>query len=207
MRPMSQDEEIQLGRSLAARLAGTFGVWKDPAWTEEINLIGRTLVPYRTARHQIPVRHPGHQGCQRLFRARRVRIHHPGLLAQLNNESELAGVLGHEIAHVANKDVLREIQKSNLWKASAKVAIAGSNLSPESEQVLGKLTDASWDTLVVKGLSKEDEYKADQDGVKNAHNSDTTNTDFTISSNGWSLWKNSPGPMLKLYSNPSQAQR
>ena len=31
------------------------------------------------------------------------------------------------------------------------------------------MTDALWDTLVVKGLSKEDEYKADQDGVKNAH--------------------------------------
>ena len=170
LKPMSQDEEIQLGRSLAARLAGTFGVWKNEAWTEEINLVGRTLVPY-SERPDIKYRFA-------ILDTKDVNAYSApggyvfitrGLLKELNSESELAGVLGHEIAHIANKDVLREIQKSNLYKASAKVAIAGSNLSSEQEEYLGKLTDASWDTLVVKGLSKEDEFKADQDGVKNAH--------------------------------------
>jgi len=169
VRPMKEDEEIQLGRQLAARLAGTFGVLKDEAWSQEINLVGRVLVPY-SERPNLKYRFaildtdavnaysaPGGY----IFVSK-------GLLKQLSSEAELAGVLGHEIAHIANKDILREIQKSNLWKASAKVAISGSNLSADQEEFLGKLTDASWDTLVVKGLGKEDEFKADQDGAKNA---------------------------------------
>jgi len=168
-RPMKIDEEIQLGRSLAARLAGTFGVWQDEAWTEEINLIGRTLVPY-CKRSNIKYRFA-------ILDTDEVNAYSApggyifvskGLLKQTESEAELAGVLGHEIAHVASKDVVREIQKSNIWAAGAQVAIAGTDLSSQQEEALSKLTDASWDQLVVKGLSKQDEFKADQEGANNA---------------------------------------
>jgi len=168
-RPLNQDEEIALGRQVAARLAGTFGVWKDEAWTEEINIIGRVLVPY-SERPDMKYRFA-------ILNTDDVNAYSApggyifiskGMLKQVESEAELAGILGHEIAHVANKDVVREIQKSNLWKTGAKVAISGTELSPEQQELLNNMTNASWDTLVVKGLSKADEFKADQDGTVDA---------------------------------------
>jgi len=167
-KPMSEEEEIALGRQVAARLAGTFGVWKDASWTERINVMGRSLAPY-SERPDIKYRFaildtddvnaysaPGGY----VFLSR-------GLLKQVKSEGELAGVLGHEIGHIAKKHVLKEIQKSGLWQAGAKVAISSSDLSPEQEKLLKGLTDASWDVLVVKGLSQQDEFEADKLGAAN----------------------------------------
>lgn len=171
IKPMSEAEEISLGRTVSARLAGTFGVWKDANWTEYINVIGWSLVPY-SQRPDIKYHFaildtdevnaysaPGGY----IFISR-------GLLKQLETEAELACILAHEIGHIAQKDVINEIQKSNLWKAGTKVAIAaGEDLSYEQEQFLTKLTDVAWQRLVVKGFSKEDEFNADLAGVRNAY--------------------------------------
>ena len=166
VRPFSPAEETQLGRMVSARLAGTFGVWKDPAWTEYINLIGRSLAVY-TKRTDIKYRFaildidevnaysaPGGY----IFVSR-------GLLRELKSEAELACILGHELGHIVHKHVIKEVRKSHLWQAGAKLAIAGTELTAEEEEFLEGLTDVAWDTLVVKGFSKQDEYQADREGV------------------------------------------
>lgn len=168
VKPMKEDEEIALGRELAARLAGSFGgVWKDSAWAEEINTIGRVLVPY-SDRPDLKYRFA-------ILNTDQVNAYSApggyifiskGLLKQVDSEAEMAGVLAHEIAHVANKDIVREVQNSNAWKAGASVALASSDLGGQETALLNSLTDASWDYLVNKGLSKADELKADQDGAK-----------------------------------------
>ena len=167
VQPMKEADEIALGRELAARLAGSFGVWKDQAWTDEVNVIGRVLVPY-SDRPNIKYRFA-------IMNTDDVNAYSApggyifiskGLLKQLDSEAELAGVLAHEIAHVANKDIVREVQNSNVWKAGASVATAASDMGGMEQQLLNDLTNASWDYLVVKGLSKADELKADQDGAK-----------------------------------------
>lgn len=166
-KPMSDEEEIILGRRVAARLAGTFGVWKEEAWTERINVIGRSLAVY-SGRPDVKYRFaildtddvnayaaPGGY----IFVTR-------GLLKELKSEAELAGVLAHEIGHIAQRHIVKEIQKSNLWQAGAKVAIAAGDLSSDQEKLLKGLSDEAWKSLVVKGLSKDDEYEADRTGAQ-----------------------------------------
>jgi predicted Zn-dependent protease len=169
VKPMSEDEEIALGREVAARLAGTFGVWKDRAWTERINIIGRTLALY-SERPDIKYRFA-------ILDTEEVNAYSApggyifvtrGLLKQVKSEAELAGVLAHEIGHIAKKHIVKEIQKSNLWQTGTRIAIASGELSSEQQKLLDSLTDQAWDTLVVKGLSKEDEYEADRVGAINA---------------------------------------
>jgi len=168
-KPMSDDEEIQLGRRIAARLAGSFGIWKDETWTNRINVIGRSLVPY-SERPDIKYRFaildtaevnaysaPGGY----VFLSR-------GLLKEVKSEGELAGVLAHEISHIAKKHVVKEIQKSHLWQAGANLAISATDLNAGQENLLKGLTDEAWKTLVVKGLSKEDEFEADKLAAVNA---------------------------------------
>ncbi len=169
VKPMKFEEEHKLGRTLAARLAGNFGVWKDNAWTTYINIIGRSLVPY-SSRPDIKYRfaildtddvNAYSAPAGYIFISR-------GLLKQLDSEAELAGVLAHEIAHVARKHVAKEIQKSHLYSAGAIVAMEAAQVDDNQQELLESLVDASWDHLVTKGLSKEDEYEADQFGAKNS---------------------------------------
>ncbi len=167
--PMKYKEEHKLGRMIAARLAGNFGVWKDRAWTDYINLVGRSLVPYSTRpdiKYRFAILDTDNVNAYSapagyIFISR-------GLLNRLESEAELAGVLGHEIAHVSRKHVIKEIQKSHLYSATAIVALEAAQVDSSQQDMIEQLVDASWDNLVTKGLSKEDEYEADAFGCKNA---------------------------------------
>jgi predicted Zn-dependent protease len=169
VQPMKYKEEHKLGRMIAARLAGNFGVWKDPYWTSYINLVGRSLVPYST-RPDIKYRFAILDTDEvNAFSAPAGYIFiSRGLLNQLESEAELAGILGHEIAHVSRKHVIKEIQKSHLYSATAIIALEAAQVDDSQQEMIEGLVDAAWDKLVTKGLSKEDEYEADAFGCKNS---------------------------------------
>jgi len=87
-----------------------------------------------------------------------------GLFERFRNESELAGVLAHEISHVVQKHHLHALQ--NEMRTSA-VADAGSSVVG-SGGVTGILTEQvikAGKTLYTRGLDKNDEYEADRMGV------------------------------------------
>ena len=86
-----------------------------------------------------------------------------GLLERLNNETELAGVLSHEIAHVVARHHLAAAQKqANLDFAGAVLgqALAGK----ENEALLTQLSGVARN-LYSRGLDKQDEFEADRMGV------------------------------------------
>ncbi len=117
-----------------------------------------------------------------------------GLLASLSTEAELAGVLGHEIAHVTErhgitayrqvkgdtcrKAVLGEIGDSVATSARASIASSMSEvLTPQAagfvdlnlgknHELLRALASGLADQILTRGYSEEDELKADQGGVE-----------------------------------------
>jgi len=97
-----------------------------------------------------------------------------GMLASLNNEAELAGVLAHEIAHVILRHHLNALQTKSQTGFLLDLAILGTqvgNASTANEQgdlkgpdVSGMFDKAVAD-LYYRGLDREDEFKADRLGV------------------------------------------
>ena len=90
-----------------------------------------------------------------------------GLLARLHNESELAGVLGHEISHVVLKHHLKALRReagTQLLSDLGSDALAqkAGRIPPE----LLNTVSAQAKTLYTRGLDKSDEYAADQLGVQ-----------------------------------------
>ncbi len=86
-----------------------------------------------------------------------------GLLAKLKNESELAGVLAHEVSHVVRKHHLAAIRKSGLMQAGANVLseFAANSRSPVAkERLIGGAKE-----VLSRGLDKGDEFEADRMGV------------------------------------------
>lgn len=90
-----------------------------------------------------------------------------GLVKRLTNESELAGVISHEIAHVMQRHHVKAIQvlaKQDLLKMGLAEAADRSGKSGLAKEGL-KVAVASGMDIMAKGLDKADEFEADRIGA------------------------------------------
>ena len=98
---MSESQEAELGRQADAQIRSEMGVYDDAALQEYITAVGSSLaaashrpdLPWQFAVIDSPVVNAFAVPGGYIYLTR-------GLLAYLNDEAELAGVLGHEIGHV-----------------------------------------------------------------------------------------------------------
>jgi predicted Zn-dependent protease len=84
-----------------------------------------------------------------------------GLYRLLNTEAELAGVLGHEIAHVTQKHHLKVLKQSSLIGALGQAA---SSKAKGSDQVVQNLIGNGAE-IMARGLDKNAEHEADRVGM------------------------------------------
>lgn len=157
-----EEKEIQIGKDLSAGLLGATPLVDDVAVQSYVNQLGRWLA-FQTERPDLPwtfavidtdtvnaFAAPGGY----VFVTR-------GLFLMLRNEAELAGVIGHEIAHVLRRHHLVAIEKQ--MRASLATDVTGMLVDYNSEMV-DALVGAGM-KLYAKGLDREDEFEADRMGV------------------------------------------
>ena len=83
-----------------------------------------------------------------------------GLYSLLRDEAELAGVLGHEVAHVVKKHHLKLLQKSEAIDAGSKVL-----KKQMGDDKIAKTLVGSGAEILARGLDKDAEFEADRMGV------------------------------------------
>ena len=86
---------------------------------------------------------------------------HSGLLARLENEAQLAAVLGHEMVHVTHRNAIREF-RSTQNKAAF---FATMNVTFGGVPVLGGIADlvgAFGTTAAITGYARDQEREADR---------------------------------------------
>ena len=167
LRSINEQEEIKIGGDLAGMLLGAAPLLDDPAKQRYLNTLGGWLALH-SERPGLPWKFgiidsddfnafstPG--GYVLITR---------GLFDQMRNESELAGVLAHEIAHVVRKHHLRALQKGLRDQSLSEMrsyfsVTTGSGLA---DRFAGAMLSAGKDMYIL-GLDREDEYEADRMGV------------------------------------------
>lgn len=123
---LTLDDEYQIGRMIVRGLRDQDQILEDPEVTEYIRSLG-----YRLSSQ-------AHDGAQRFnfFMVKENTINafalpggfigvNSGLVLETKNESELAGVLAHEIAHVTQRHIARSIaaqSRSSLVSTAAMLA-------------------------------------------------------------------------------------
>lgn len=94
---------------------------------------------------------------------------HTGLIVAAQSESEMAGVLGHEIAHVTQRHIARMVsnQQANQWVSLAAFAIA--LLASRSNSQISQAAMATGPALAVQqqlNFSRDFEREADRMGLQ-----------------------------------------
>lgn len=158
---MSDKAEMALGAKENAQVIAKFGVYHDPKLQNYVNRVGQRIakvcdrpeLKYHFTIINTPMVNafaiPG--GYVYIGR---------GLLAELNSESELAGILGHEVAHITQRHVLKKENRAKfLHFMSAVASIA--TMNPGVYDV-GNLASEG----LIEGYSRKIELAADRIGAK-----------------------------------------
>jgi beta-barrel assembly-enhancing protease len=173
----TQEEEIQLGAGLAAGMLGAAPLHKNEQLQRYVNRVGRWVAAH-SERADLPWSFGviENETINAFAMPGGTVIISYGLLKRLQNEAELAGVLGHEIAHVVQKHQLKAIQ-AGAWGdvlQTAGQAVVDSRISGSAGGALGqqlKSVAASQgmellkNGFLLKPLDRGLEYEADRMGV------------------------------------------
>jgi len=159
--PISTGKEVEIGRGIAATIAGRYPISHDTALTRYVNLVGLTVadvaprpdINYHFAVLETPDVNAFAAPGGYVFIT-------SGALGLIHSEAELAGVLAHEVGHVNAKHVINQIRKSDAMReVKSQLDIQGGTL----DRLVG-----SGSNMLFMGLSREDELQADSLGLEYA---------------------------------------
>ncbi len=180
---IERDDEVNIGRGVAARLLAQYGAWHEPTLRQYVNLVGQTLVQsvgrgdltyhFTILNHDMVNAFSTPGGY--IFITR-------GALRQMRDEAELAGVLAHEIAHVNQRHVLTEIENRYFLRKAGEAATqalgtyggSGGAVTMAALQAGGPAFSQIADfaaEVIFRGYGRTQEIEADKVGAEYASRS------------------------------------
>jgi len=162
--PWSPKDEQDIGTAGAAKMVAMFGIIEDPKVVKYVNLVGSTVAQYasRPLQYRFAVLDTEIVGAYALpggfiFITR-------GALTGMTNEAQLAGALGHEVTHVAERHLEKEIRS----KKTSEFAMEEANSTGKTGDLTALKADAFMKDMFTSGLSRDKEDAADEQGTKMA---------------------------------------
>lgn len=110
----SLEKEIALGKSMANDIERHAKIVDDPVIAEYVNRVGQNLVRNSDARVPFTIKLIDSEVVNAFALPGGFFYVHSGLMLRAESESELAGVMAHEIAHVAARHGTRQATKGQL---------------------------------------------------------------------------------------------
>jgi hypothetical protein len=134
----SLDREIALGRSLSQEVEGSARLVTDPVINEYINRIGQNLVRNSDARVPFTIKVLDNEEVNAFALPGGFFYVDSGLILAADNEAELAGVMAHEIAHVAARHATKNMTRAQIWNfASVPLIFVGGPVAYAVAEVAG----------------------------------------------------------------------
>src|SRR5215213_9751047 len=119
----STEKEVRLGRELAAEVDRQAKFVDDPTITEYVNRVGQNIVLHSESKVPFTIKVIDSDEVNAFALPGGFFYVNKGLILAADNEAELAGVMAHEIAHVAARHAVENQTKASLIQYAA---IAGS---------------------------------------------------------------------------------
>jgi predicted Zn-dependent protease len=163
IRLLSPGQEVALGREIAEQVEREFGVYYDPELQRYISEVGEKLVDvcerkeitYHFTVLNTPMVNAFAAPGGFIFVTR-------GILKELDDEAELAEVMGHEIGHVVYRHGAKQFEKVFGYQT---ILLIGEIITKRDLSQLKKYTDF-FTSLMLIGYSRKNEFEADNSGVR-----------------------------------------
>lgn len=110
----SLESEIRMGQEYAQMIDTTVKLVQDPVITEYVNRIGQNIVRNSDAKVPFTIKVIDSDEVNAFALPGGFFYVNSGLLLVADEEAELAGVMAHEVAHVAARHAVRQITRVNL---------------------------------------------------------------------------------------------
>lgn len=160
-------EEVRFGREVAARVIARYGLYENSKLTKYVNLVGY-VIAQTTNRPELEFRFA-------ILKTDEINAYAApggyvfitrGALLKMQDESELAGVIAHEMGHIVEKHVVKElkIKRADESAAAGLAAMIGGG-SQSARAAFSQAVDKALDILFKDGYKREDETQADKDAV------------------------------------------
>jgi beta-barrel assembly-enhancing protease len=166
---LSEPEEVELGREAARKVEQEQRILRDPQVTDYVDGVGQRLAS-RSKRSNIRYTFKVVDSPEiNAFALPGGFIYvNRGLIEAADNESEVAGVLGHEIGHVAGRHSAEQMKKAgiaNLGLGVLGAVLGGKGGAAGLAQVGGQIGASA----AFMKFSRDDERAADRLGVQNLY--------------------------------------
>jgi predicted Zn-dependent protease len=154
----TESEKQQLGAEVSAKIRKKFGVVQDPAVHRYVALVGGVLTrvskkPDYTWRFIVL-----DTDAVNAFAAPGGYVHiTKGCLALIANESELAGVLGHELTHVVEDHTVKALSKAGFVDTAASASGKGNGITAG---LVDQVT-----SIALSGFGRGEELESDREGL------------------------------------------
>ena len=154
----TEAEKQQLGAEVSGNIRKKFGVVQDPAVHRYVTLVGAVLArvskkPDYSWRFIVL-----DTDAVNAFAAPGGYVHiTKGCLALIANESELAGVLGHELTHVVEDHTIKALSKAGFVDTAASASGKGGEITAG---LVNQVT-----SIALQGFGRGEELESDRDGL------------------------------------------
>ncbi len=165
---LSREQELQLGKQAAADVERTLEVVHDPAVEAWLNHIGQQLAKQPQANaYPYYFKLVNDESINAFALPGGPMYVHTGLIRSADDESQVAGVLAHEMSHVALRHGAAQMGKAQTWQtiaglAGAAAGMTGSGILTEAVQMGGGLGVGS----LLSRFSRGYEQDADLNGAR-----------------------------------------
>jgi predicted Zn-dependent protease len=159
---MSEAQEISIGQEQDLEVKKEMGIYNDPALQEYISSLGlrlaklseRPMLPWHFTVIDQPAINAFALPGGYIYITR-------GILPFLDNEAELAGVLGHEIGHVTARHAVQQYTRA----VGGQIGLVALGIFVPGARPFGDITSQALGVLFLK-YGRDDELQADQLGAK-----------------------------------------
>ena len=198
----SREKEIQIGRQLAMEVEQQAKLVDDPIITEYVNRVGQNVVLHSDAKIPFTIKVIDSDEPNAFALPGGFFFVNRGLILAAENESELAGVMAHEIAHIAARHAMENQGKGALinYGALAGMIFGGPIVSTVLQNGGGILAG-----LASLKFSRGAEEEADKLGVQYLYAAGYDPTGMaTMFEKLASMNKKKPGTLARLFSTHPQ---
>ncbi len=199
----SQEKEMQIGRQLSLEVEQQAKMVEDPMITEYVNRVGQNVVLHSDAKIPFTIKVIDSDEVNAFALPGGFFFVNKGLILAADNEAELAGVMAHEIAHVAARHAMENQGKGTLMNYGMLAGIIfGGPIASTVLQNGGGIFGA----LGMLKFSRGAEVEADRLGVQYLYASGyDPNGMSTMFEKLASQNKKKPGTLSRLFSSHPQS--